>query len=256
MALESRGAGYAPAVENSVREPVRSTENLGLLYQGLLTSVVRLQAGRQHITDGGSFRKRTKSTIAEIEKVAVAAGYEPSDIKDTHFAVVAFLDEVILNSSDPVRADWERRMLQEELFSRNDAGVVFFDNLTRLQSQRDSQRLADVLEVFLLCLLLGFQGRYSGAQKGGLESITAGVSKRVQDIRGRSRELSPHGIPDAHPSTSGTAGAPQMSEARRSTYFPQIAFGALAVTAILFLVFYWNLTLLSDRVLNVLANGG
>jgi len=249
MALESRGAGYAPAVENSVREPVRSPENLGLLYQGLLTSVVRLQAGRQHITDGGSFRKRTKSTIAEIEKVAVAAGYEPSDIKDTHFAVVAFLDEVILNSSDPVRADWERRMLQEELFSRNDAGVVFFDNLTRLQSQRDSERLADVLEVFLLCLLLGFQGRYSGAQKGGLESITAGLSKRVQDIRGRSRELSPQGIPDAHP------GAPQPSEARKSTYFPQIAFGALAITAILFLVFYWNLTLLSDQVLNTLANG-
>jgi type VI secretion system protein ImpK len=250
MALESHGAGYAPAVEKSANESVRSTENLGLLYQGLLTSVVRLQAGRQHITDGASFRKRTKSTIAEIERVAVTAGYEASDIKDAHFAVVAFLDEVILNSSDPVRADWERRMLQEELFDRNDAGVIFFDNLTRLQAQRDSQRLADVLEVFLLCLLLGFQGRYSGAQKGGLGSITAGLMKRVQDIRGRGRELSPHTMPDTHPVVA------QLPEARKSVYFPQIAFGALAVTAILFLVFYWNLSLLSDRVLNVLANGG
>jgi type VI secretion system protein ImpK len=250
MALESHGAGYAPAVDKPAGELAGSAENLGLLYQGLLTSVVRLRTGRQHITDGASFRKRTKSTIAEIERFAVAAGYEASDIKDAHFAVVAFLDEVILNSSDPVRADWERRMLQEELFSRNDAGVVFFDNLTRLQSQRDSQRLADVLEVFLLCLLLGFQGRYAGAQKSGLESIAAGLVKRVQDIRGRAREISPHGIPDAHPV------AAQPSEARKSAYFPQIAFGAVALTAVLFLVFYWNLSLLGERVLNALGNGG
>src|ERR1700677_3208884 len=157
MALQSQGQGFAPSMETVAGEPPRSAENLGLLYQGLLTSIVRLQAGRPHITDGASYRKRTKSTITEVERVAVAAGYEPADVADTHFAVVAFLDEVILNSSDPVRADWERRMLQEELFGKTDAGVVFFDKLANLQSRRDSQRLADVLEVFLLCLLLGFQ---------------------------------------------------------------------------------------------------
>jgi type VI secretion system protein ImpK len=237
-------------MENMAGEPPRSAENLGLLYQGLLTSVVRLQSGRQHITDGESFRKRTKSSLTEIERVAVATGYEPADVSDAHFAVVAFLDEVILNSSDPVRADWERRMLQEELFGKTDAGMVFFDKLAGLQSRRDSQRLADILEVFLLCLLLGFQGRYSGSQKIGLESVTAGLVQRLYAIRGRSRELSPDGIPHAQPIALPAA------TPRKSTYFLEIAFGAIAITVILFLVFYWNLWLMSNQILRTIGNGG
>jgi type VI secretion system protein ImpK len=250
MALQSQGQGFAPSVENGGGETLRSSENLGLLYQGLLTSIVRLRSGRQHITDGVSFRNRTKSTITEVERVAVAAGYEPTDVADTQFAVVAFLDEVILNSSDPVRADWERRLLQEELFGKTDAGVVFFDKLASLQSRRDSQRLADVLEVYLLCLLLGFQGRYSGPQKSGLESLTAGLVQRIHSIRGRSPELSPDGIPGAHPAVAPAAAA------TKSTYFVEITIGAIAVTVLLFIVFYWNLLLTTDRVLQTLGSGG
>jgi len=237
-------------MENVAGERPRSAESLGLLYQGLLTSIVRLQSGRQHITDGVSFRNRTKSTIAEIERVAVATGYEPADVGDTHFAVVAFLDEVILNSSDPVRADWERRMLQEELFGKTDAGMVFFDKLATLQSRRDTHRLADILEVYLLCLLLGFQGRYSGPQKGGIESLTAGLVQRIHSIRGRNRELSPDGIPGSQPAVPPAIAAP------KSTYFVEITLGAIAITALLFIIYYWNLSLMTDRVLQTLGSAG
>ena len=112
-----------------VKEPVEaasSRENLALLYQGLLTGIVRLQSLRQHISDGESFRRRTKATLQEVEQVAVAGGYDSRDVKDTHFAVVAFLDSVVLHSKDPVRAEWERKTLQEELFGKSEAGVVFF----------------------------------------------------------------------------------------------------------------------------------
>src|SRR5260370_42560790 len=95
-----------------VKEP--GHENLALLYQGLLTGIVRLQSQRQRITDAESFRRRTKATLQEVEQVAVAAGYDIRDVKDTHFAVVAFLDSVVLHSKDPVRAEWERKTLQEE----------------------------------------------------------------------------------------------------------------------------------------------
>src|SRR5438876_12116471 len=83
-----------------------SFENLALLYQGLLTGIVRVKARRQHITEGESFRRRTKATLQEVERFASAAGYEARDIRDTHFAVVAFLDSVVLNSNDAVRAEW------------------------------------------------------------------------------------------------------------------------------------------------------
>src|SRR5438046_2469852 len=79
-----------------------SFENLALLYEGLLTGIVRLQARRQHIQDGEAFRRRTKATLEDIERVAVSAGYDGHDVRETHFAVVAFLDSVVLHSNDPV----------------------------------------------------------------------------------------------------------------------------------------------------------
>src|ERR1700749_2592689 len=153
-------------------EALSSFENLALLYQGLLTGITRLQTERQHITNGESFRRRTKAALQEIERVAGTASYDANDVRDTHFAVVALLDSVVLHSNDPVRTEWERKTLQEELFGQTDAGVGFFEKLERFRPQQASARLADILEVYLLCLLLGFEGRYSGPLRAELDSIT------------------------------------------------------------------------------------
>src|SRR5580765_653594 len=174
-------------------EPSGTTENLALLYQSLLTGIIRLKGQRQHIPDSETFRKRTKATLQDVERVAVATGYDVRDVRETHFAVVAFLDSVVLNSNDPVRAEWERKTLQEELFGQTDAGMVFFEKLEHFRSRRDSQQLADILEVYLLCLLLGFKGRYSGGLRGELDSISERVRRRIDDIRGRSPQISPNG---------------------------------------------------------------
>jgi len=165
--------------------------NLALLYDAILTSIVRLQASRQHIPEAEAFRRRIKATLQDIEHVSVLAGYDGHDIRDTHFAVVALLDSVVLHSNDPVRAEWERRLLQEELFGQTDAGVVFFEKLTAFQARRDSEQLANILEVYLLCLLLGFEGRYSGGMRGDLDGIAERIRKRIDNIRGRTRQISP-----------------------------------------------------------------
>jgi type VI secretion system protein ImpK len=178
-------------------EPPGPTENLALLYQSLLTGIIRLKGQRQHIPDGEIFRKRTKATLQEVERVAVATGYDVRDVRDTHFAVVAFLDSVILHSKDPVRAEWERKTLQEELFGQTDAGLVFFEKLDQFRSRRDSEQLADILEVYLLCLLLGFEGRYSGVRRGELEGITDSLRMRIEYVRGRDDHISPSASPGA-----------------------------------------------------------
>ena len=176
------------------QEATRPSENLALLYQGLLTGIVRLQAKREHIPDAEVFRRRTIRALQDVERDARSAGYELDDVRDTHFAVVAFLDSVVLNSTEPGRAEWERKPLQEELFGQTDAGVVFFEKLERFRSRRDSKRLADILEVYLLCLLLGFEGRYSGGLRGELYSIAERVRTRIENIRGRTERLSPDGL--------------------------------------------------------------
>src|SRR5260221_12982883 len=107
-----------PEVERGAKPTIEAplgSENLALLSQGLLTGIVRVQARRQHIPEGEVFRRRTKTALQEVERDAVAAGYDGGDVRETHFAVVAFLDSVVLNSNDPVRAEWERQTLQEEV---------------------------------------------------------------------------------------------------------------------------------------------
>ena len=115
---------HEPVAQKTVVAP-RSSENLALLYQGILTGIVRLQSGRQRITEGETFRRRTIAALQEVERDAISAGYDQNDVRDTHFAVVAFLDSVVLNANDPVSAEWKRRILQEELFGQTNAGVVF-----------------------------------------------------------------------------------------------------------------------------------
>lgn len=214
----------------------RRSENLALLYQGLLTGVVRMQAGRQHVTDADSFRGRTKIVLQDVERDAIASGYDGNDVKETHFAVVAFLDAVVLNSNLPIRAEWERRTLQEELVGKTDAGVVFFDKLDGLRSRRDSQELADVLEVYLLCLLLGFEGKYAGSLRAELYSVQDKIRARIQNIRGRGQRLSPGTF--ASETTPRTG--PVSASARPFPYAAVMAC-AIALTLLLYLAAWLQL---------------
>ena len=224
------------------------TENLALLYQGLLTGIVRMQSGRQHVSDAETFRNRTNAALAEVERDAISVGYEGADIQETHFAVVAFLDSVVLNSKEPIRAEWERRTLQEELFGQTDAGVVFFEKLDRMRSRRDSQELADVLEVYLLCLLLGFEGRYAGGLRGEIYSIQDKVKMRIRDMRGSSSRISPAGLPaDAGIETGVVPTAPKPIP------YLYIAFAAILFTAAFFVAAELHLWSVTDAIRGMLS---
>jgi type VI secretion system protein ImpK len=147
----------------------------------------------------------------------------------------------VLNSNEPVRPEWERRTLQEELFGQTDAGVVFFEKLDHFRTRRDSPQLADILEVYLLCLLLGFEGRYAGGLRGELHSITEKLRTRIEDIRGWSRQISPSGDLPAE-------AAPVMSVAPRPDRFRLIVLATLILTVLLYLILNWNLLLRSREV--------
>jgi len=56
----------------------------------------------------------------------------------------------------------------------------------------DSGRV--LLEVYCLCLLLGFKGRYAAGGAGDLRSMIAAVQEKIRRIRGTSSVLSPRGM--------------------------------------------------------------
>ena len=163
------------------------TDNLALIFQEVLTAIVRLRSNRQELSDAESFRYSIREAIkAAIQEARNHGGYNAEDIKMATLALVGFLDESVLNLRNPMFADWPRKPLQEELFGIHMAGEIFFRNLEQLMGRPDSADLADLLEVHYLCLLLGYGGRYSIGGKGELQGITTATGDRIKRIRGAS----------------------------------------------------------------------
>jgi type VI secretion system protein ImpK len=169
--------------------------NLALIYQEILTAITRFRSNRQAVADAASFRSQIKSAIGVAESEATRTGYAADDVRLATFAVVAFLDESILNSNNPIFADWPRMPLQEELFGLHTAGEMFFNCIDRLMAKSDSPQTADVLEIYALCLLLGYRGRYSLSGQESVRAIASTVSEKLQHLRGGPRPLAPNWAP-------------------------------------------------------------
>ena len=174
---------------------VRRTENLALIFQEVLTAIERLRGNRQGVTDANAFRHHTREALRTAAAQAMTAGYAADDVKYATFAAVAFLDESVLNSQNPIFTDWLRKPLQEELFGTHIAGETFFQNLQQILGRPDSQDLADLLEVHYLCMLLGFGGRYSAGNRGELTQILQVTAEKIRRIRGQFGALSPGWMP-------------------------------------------------------------
>jgi type VI secretion system protein ImpK len=169
----------------------RRPENLALHFQEVLTAIERLRGNRQGVTDANAFRHHSKEALKMAAQQSLAAGYTPEDVKYATYATVAFLDESVLNSHNPVFSDWARKPLQEEMFGTQIAGEVFFQHLQALLGRNDSPDLADLLEIYFLCMLLGFGGKYSVGNRGELSQILNMTAAKIYRTRARFTQFSP-----------------------------------------------------------------
>jgi len=110
----------------------------------------------------------------------------------------------VLNSQNPIFADWLRKPLQEELFGTHVAVETFFQHLQQLLGRPDSHDLADLLEVHYLCLVLGFGGRYSAGNRGELAQVMQMTAEKIRRTRGPLGPLSPSWMPPAETVKSGS----------------------------------------------------
>jgi type VI secretion system protein ImpK len=165
-------------------------DNLALAYQEILTVITRMRTNRQAVMDAPTFRTSMKAALTAAEADATRKGYTPDDAHLATFAVVAFLDESAENLNDPNFTNWAR--LQEEMFGDPASGEIFFQCIARLLARDDSPEDADVLEVFALCLLLGYQGQDSSSSGGS--AIITKIADKIQRTRGPHR-LAPDSAP-------------------------------------------------------------
>ena len=212
----------------------KRTDNLPLIFQEVLTVIARLRAQRQKVGEAEVFRGQVRAALKQAEQDGLRRGYTLEDLRVATFAVVALLDESILNSHNPVFADWPRRPLQQELFGVDIAGETFFRNIERLLAREDSQNLADLLEVHQLCLLLGFRGRYSAAGTAEIRSVLEQIETKIRPVRSNSA---------VQPTPK-----PEIVVAARDRWVPILSWTAIACFVLAAVLFTFFRILLSDSV--------
>lgn len=170
----------------------RPSNNLiDLLYDGFYMLIL-LNSGSVP-KDAQGFSEAIREFLDQFEGVAKKKNFGAEDIYDAKYAFCAAVDEAVLSSATSIRDAWERRPLQLSLFGDQLAGEHFFDHLEK--ARNGGANRINALEVFHMCLMLGFKGRYllEGPEK--LKYLTQQLGEQIAHIKGKAPTFAPHWAP-------------------------------------------------------------
>lgn len=169
------------------------SRRLSEVFSPCFTLVLQLRS-TDALGDAEVLRQRIKRLLDKAAQEAARAGADHEDVQAARFALVAFIDETILSSEWPQKDHWLARPLQLEIFDRYDAGEEFFVKLDELRASRAVR--AEVLEVYYLCMALGFKGRYQLHDQARLRLLIEETYSELRRLPGMgSGVLSAHGKP-------------------------------------------------------------
>jgi type VI secretion system protein ImpK len=112
--------------------------------------------------------------LCEVERFPVDATLE------LLYPLAAFADEVFM-SMPQYRVRWVTNPLQLRYFKMVDAGEAFFLRLERLIAAPEGKKR--LLELYFICLALGFKGKYGMGGHGGLRELFEDLSVKLTDAR-------------------------------------------------------------------------
>jgi type VI secretion system protein ImpK len=161
---------------------------LDLTYDGFY--MLFLLKNRYTPTEAESFRAKVREFLQQVDRGGKRIDASNEDIYLTKYAWCALMDEMILASRGALTESWQRNPLQLEMFGEQLAGDAFFDKLEQLRAQGAAK--VQVLEVFHMCLLMGFQGKYliEGSEKLGY--LTARLGDEIAAHKGQRAAFAPH----------------------------------------------------------------
>jgi len=155
----------------------------------VLQLIMQIRAGI--VQPSNSLRGKVDSLLRQLEQDAEVSGYRESMVQTAKFALAAFADETVLTANFPLRSEWEKYPLQLEYFGEQLAGVKFYERLEELMKSPEEN--ADVLELYYLCLLIGYKGKYKIYFEDQLRGVIDQVAECLRRVnRLRAGALSPH----------------------------------------------------------------
>ena len=178
--MTTPAAAHAPITPAALR-----SNSLAIAFQDVITVILRVRYRVQRVSDVASFRESLRKMIVGGAQETRNLGYSDATTQMALYAIVAFLDESVLNSQEPAFQDWSRRPLQEEMFGNHFAGEYFFRHVGELLNAQDTQEGADALELHALCLQLGYRGKYAMGGSGDVGNIIRLILDKITRTRGQ-----------------------------------------------------------------------
>ena len=224
---------------NASSQPPGGANPFRELFSDLMAFIIFFEATcEQQPPSLHEFRDRVVGLINRQDERLRTIGVSNEAFREARFAVLSWVDEMILNSKWPHRAQWQHLMLT--YYGTLNAGEEFFRRLDALPSQAN-----DIREIYYLCLSLGFQGEYAfvnGARE--LQAMRQRLYKQLC-AGGDIRQNYPRLFPEAYQQATA---APQ--EAQKSNRIWYIT--AAAVPIFLFAIFWYLLNREANRLIALL----
>jgi type VI secretion system protein ImpK len=184
----------------------RTSKNDLVTFAGpLFDLILRLKAGI--VSPSNDLRPQVAGMLNDFEKRAERYRFSSKIVQVSKFALASFVDETVLTNNFPMRNEWERNPLQLEYFGEQLAGNKFFEKLASMLNQIEVTQ--DAVEIYYVCMLLGFKGRYAVYEQEKLLAImqeTANALVKVGKIK--PVELSPNWLANDQPVPPKKRGMP------------------------------------------------
>lgn len=213
------------------RRAARSGSDFVSLASPVLELVMKVQAGI--VAPSNDLRPMVAGLLTEMEESAAKLRLSEKQTRSVKFALAAFMDETVLTNDFPLREEWEKFPLQLEYFGEHLAGVKFFERLDELLLNIETE--ADVVEVYYVCMLVGFKGKYKIYLEDQLKGVIENTADKLRRAgRLQEGELSPHWRVTDQPEPPRDTGLPLWA---------MISAGAgLALAVIIYVVLNFVLT--------------
>jgi type VI secretion system protein ImpK len=184
----------------------RTNKNDLVAFAGpIFDLILRIKAGI--VAPSNELRPQVAAMLADFEKRAERYRFNHKIVQVAKFALASFVDETVLTNNFPLRDEWEKYALQLEYFGEQLAGNKFFEKLDAMLKQIETTQ--DAVEIYYVCMLLGFKGRYGVYEQEKLLAImqkTANALVKVGKIK--PIELSPNWLANDQPKPPEKRGMP------------------------------------------------
>lgn len=153
----------------------------------LLALVPQLRATTSH-PDPAGLHRQLLARVKEFEGAAQASGVPQQKVIAARYVLCTFIDEVAAATPWGASGTWAEHNLLQEFHDERSGGEKAFKLLERLGE--DVAANLDLLELFFVCIALGFEGRYRD-KPGARQQLDAIAARLIEVLRpAASRETS------------------------------------------------------------------